>query len=136
MRCYSSEELKELLNKLMLMSGKKDHSNVEVERFSEVRSPVCAGGPQGHHGLELSQPVPWPNYGKVRLGIWWTRWLCFWAQRVELLGSVQGTQPTVTRPREVSEAGPALVTAVPPPKVLRKSCHHVFIQCIREEMTQ
>ncbi|XP_073901038.1 E3 ubiquitin-protein ligase RNF213 isoform X4 [Castor canadensis] len=35
-RCYSSEELKELLNKLMLMSGKKDHSNVEVERFSEV----------------------------------------------------------------------------------------------------
>uniref|UniRef100_A0A8D2D6D2 E3 ubiquitin-protein ligase RNF213 n=1 Tax=Sciurus vulgaris TaxID=55149 RepID=A0A8D2D6D2_SCIVU len=33
---YSLEELKELLNKLMLMSGKKDHKNVEVERFSEV----------------------------------------------------------------------------------------------------
>ncbi|XP_053426621.1 E3 ubiquitin-protein ligase RNF213 isoform X2 [Nycticebus coucang] len=36
LRNYSSEELKELLNKLMLMSGKKDHSNAEVERFSEV----------------------------------------------------------------------------------------------------
>uniref|UniRef100_A0A2K6FX44 E3 ubiquitin-protein ligase RNF213 n=1 Tax=Propithecus coquereli TaxID=379532 RepID=A0A2K6FX44_PROCO len=36
MRDYSLEELKELLNKLMLMSGKKDHSNAEVDRFSEV----------------------------------------------------------------------------------------------------
>ncbi|XP_075850113.1 E3 ubiquitin-protein ligase RNF213 isoform X2 [Microcebus murinus] len=35
-RDYSLEELKELLNKLMLMSGKKDHSNTEVDRFSEV----------------------------------------------------------------------------------------------------
>uniref|UniRef100_A0A8C8YXI2 E3 ubiquitin-protein ligase RNF213 n=1 Tax=Prolemur simus TaxID=1328070 RepID=A0A8C8YXI2_PROSS len=35
-RDYSLDELKELLNKLMLMSGKKDHSNAEVERFSEV----------------------------------------------------------------------------------------------------
>ncbi|XP_011788597.1 PREDICTED: E3 ubiquitin-protein ligase RNF213 [Colobus angolensis palliatus] len=35
-REYSLEELKELLNKLMLMSGKKDHNNTEVERFSEV----------------------------------------------------------------------------------------------------
>ncbi|XP_038597897.1 E3 ubiquitin-protein ligase RNF213 [Tachyglossus aculeatus] len=35
-RHYSLEELKELLNKLMLMSGKGDQSNVEVERFSEV----------------------------------------------------------------------------------------------------
>uniref|UniRef100_A0A8C6CC37 E3 ubiquitin-protein ligase RNF213 n=1 Tax=Monodon monoceros TaxID=40151 RepID=A0A8C6CC37_MONMO len=36
-RDYSLEELKELLNKLMLMSGKKDHNNVEVvEVFSEV----------------------------------------------------------------------------------------------------
>ncbi|XP_045425587.1 E3 ubiquitin-protein ligase RNF213 isoform X3 [Lemur catta] len=34
-RDYSLDELKELLNKLMLMSGKKDHSNAEVERFSE-----------------------------------------------------------------------------------------------------
>ncbi|XP_029417237.1 E3 ubiquitin-protein ligase RNF213 isoform X2 [Nannospalax galili] len=40
-RNYSAEELKELLNKLMLMSGKKDHnSNVEVEKFSEVFSNV------------------------------------------------------------------------------------------------
>nr|XP_012611641.2 E3 ubiquitin-protein ligase RNF213-like [Microcebus murinus] len=37
-RDYSLEELKELLNKLMLMSGKKDHSNTEVDRFSEVRT--------------------------------------------------------------------------------------------------
>uniref|UniRef100_A0A2K6UDD8 E3 ubiquitin-protein ligase RNF213 n=1 Tax=Saimiri boliviensis boliviensis TaxID=39432 RepID=A0A2K6UDD8_SAIBB len=35
-RKYSLEELKELLNKLMLMSGKKDHNNAEVERFQEV----------------------------------------------------------------------------------------------------
>ncbi|XP_055097754.1 E3 ubiquitin-protein ligase RNF213 isoform X3 [Symphalangus syndactylus] len=35
-REYSLEELKELLNKLMLMSGKKDHNNTEVDRFSEV----------------------------------------------------------------------------------------------------
>ncbi|XP_017734795.1 PREDICTED: E3 ubiquitin-protein ligase RNF213 isoform X2 [Rhinopithecus bieti] len=35
-RKYSLEELKELLNKLMLMSGKKDHNNTEVETFSEV----------------------------------------------------------------------------------------------------
>lgn len=42
-RTYSTEELKELLNKLMLMSGKKDHSsNVEVEKFSEVSIWVCA----------------------------------------------------------------------------------------------
>lgn len=38
------EELKELLNKLMLMSGKKDHSSVEVvEVFSEVRIWVHVG---------------------------------------------------------------------------------------------
>uniref|UniRef100_A0A2K5Z6W0 E3 ubiquitin-protein ligase RNF213 n=1 Tax=Mandrillus leucophaeus TaxID=9568 RepID=A0A2K5Z6W0_MANLE len=37
-REYCLEELKELLNKLMLMSGKKDHKNTEVERFSEVRA--------------------------------------------------------------------------------------------------
>ncbi|XP_066090745.1 E3 ubiquitin-protein ligase RNF213 [Saccopteryx bilineata] len=35
-RTYSLEELKELLNKLMLMSGKKDHNSAEVEQFSEV----------------------------------------------------------------------------------------------------
>ncbi|XP_044530479.1 E3 ubiquitin-protein ligase RNF213 [Gracilinanus agilis] len=35
-RQYSLEELKELLNKLMLMSGKKDQNNVEVDKFSEV----------------------------------------------------------------------------------------------------
>ncbi|KAM5272726.1 E3 ubiquitin-protein ligase RNF213 [Ctenodactylus gundi] len=39
-RSYSLEELKELLNKLMLMSGKKDHNSEEVERFSEVFSSV------------------------------------------------------------------------------------------------
>ncbi|CAH6776517.1 Rnf213 [Phodopus roborovskii] len=40
-RTYSTEELKELLNKLMLMSGKKDHnSNLEVEKFSEVFSSI------------------------------------------------------------------------------------------------
>ncbi|XP_055448252.1 E3 ubiquitin-protein ligase RNF213 isoform X2 [Psammomys obesus] len=39
LRSYSMEDLKELLNKLMLMSGKKDHnSNAEVEKFSEVFS--------------------------------------------------------------------------------------------------
>ncbi|KAM4843304.1 E3 ubiquitin-protein ligase RNF213 [Thomomys bottae] len=36
MREYSLEELKELLNKLMLMSGKKAHHHVEMEKFSEV----------------------------------------------------------------------------------------------------
>ncbi|XP_077022284.1 E3 ubiquitin-protein ligase RNF213 isoform X2 [Tamandua tetradactyla] len=35
-REYSLEELKELLNKLMLMSGKKEQNHVEVETFSEV----------------------------------------------------------------------------------------------------
>ncbi|XP_048222860.1 E3 ubiquitin-protein ligase RNF213 [Perognathus longimembris pacificus] len=35
-RDYSLEELKELLNKLMLMSGKKDNKHVEMETFSEV----------------------------------------------------------------------------------------------------
>ncbi|KAM5149392.1 E3 ubiquitin-protein ligase RNF213 [Callospermophilus lateralis] len=35
-RSYSLEDLKDLLNKLMLMSGKKDHKNMEVEKFSEV----------------------------------------------------------------------------------------------------
>lgn len=42
-RNYSLEELKELLNKLMLMSGKKDHNSAEVEVFSEVRSPWGRG---------------------------------------------------------------------------------------------
>ncbi|XP_054544611.1 E3 ubiquitin-protein ligase RNF213 isoform X2 [Talpa occidentalis] len=35
-RRYSLEELKELLNKLMLMSGKRERSATEVEAFSEV----------------------------------------------------------------------------------------------------
>lgn len=47
-RRYSLEELGELLNKLMLMSGKKDHNSTEVEVFSEVRalghSPLSVGG--------------------------------------------------------------------------------------------
>ncbi|XP_070250935.1 E3 ubiquitin-protein ligase RNF213 isoform X3 [Myotis yumanensis] len=36
LRSYSLEELKELMNKLMLMSGKKDHNSADVEEFSEV----------------------------------------------------------------------------------------------------
>ncbi|KAK1330749.1 hypothetical protein QTO34_008687 [Cnephaeus nilssonii] len=36
LRSYSLEELKELMNKLMLMSGKKDHNSAGVEEFSEV----------------------------------------------------------------------------------------------------
>ncbi|XP_076693046.2 E3 ubiquitin-protein ligase RNF213-like [Callospermophilus lateralis] len=35
-RSYTLEELKDLLNKLMLMSGKKDHKSMEVERFSQL----------------------------------------------------------------------------------------------------
>ncbi|XP_018090579.1 E3 ubiquitin-protein ligase RNF213 isoform X2 [Xenopus laevis] len=38
--CYSLEELKELLNKLMLMSGKADQGSDEVEKFSEIFSNV------------------------------------------------------------------------------------------------
>ncbi|XP_069825251.1 E3 ubiquitin-protein ligase RNF213 [Dendropsophus ebraccatus] len=37
---YTLEELKELLNKLMLMSAKGDQSNEEVEKFSEIFSNV------------------------------------------------------------------------------------------------
>ncbi|CAO2646302.1 E3 ubiquitin-protein ligase RNF213 [Lemmus lemmus] len=41
LRSYCTEELKELLNKLMLMSGKKDHSSsLEVEKFAEVFSSM------------------------------------------------------------------------------------------------
>lgn len=48
LRSYSMEDLKELLNKLMLMSGKKDHnSNAEVEKFSEVSIWVCAAAHRG-----------------------------------------------------------------------------------------
>ncbi|KAM9393995.1 E3 ubiquitin-protein ligase rnf213-alpha-like isoform 2-T2 [Pholidichthys leucotaenia] len=36
MRCYSLEELKELQNKLMLMSGKGDQGQCEVDHFTEV----------------------------------------------------------------------------------------------------
>ncbi|XP_069511290.1 E3 ubiquitin-protein ligase RNF213 isoform X2 [Ambystoma mexicanum] len=39
-RDYCLEELKELLNKLMLMSGKGNQRNEEVEMFSEVHSDV------------------------------------------------------------------------------------------------
>lgn len=46
MRVYSLEDLKELLNKLMLMSGKKDHSNVQVEVFSKVRTRDDIGAKQ------------------------------------------------------------------------------------------
>ncbi|XP_042198225.1 E3 ubiquitin-protein ligase rnf213-alpha isoform X2 [Callorhinchus milii] len=40
LRCYTLEELKELQNKLMLMSGKGDHGQEEVERFAEVFANV------------------------------------------------------------------------------------------------
>lgn len=36
-RSYTLEELKELLNKLMLMSGKGEQGNSEVDKFSEVK---------------------------------------------------------------------------------------------------
>ncbi|KAM4663578.1 E3 ubiquitin-protein ligase RNF213-like [Discoglossus pictus] len=39
-RCYSLEELKELLNKLMLMSGKGEQGRIEVEIFSEIFANV------------------------------------------------------------------------------------------------
>uniref|UniRef100_A0A3B3YP08 RING-type E3 ubiquitin transferase n=1 Tax=Poecilia mexicana TaxID=48701 RepID=A0A3B3YP08_9TELE len=40
MRCYSLEDLRELQNKLMLMSGKGDQGQNEVERFVEVFASV------------------------------------------------------------------------------------------------
>lgn len=55
-RDYSLEELKELLNKLMLMSGKKDHSGSEAEVFSEV-------------GVLL--PRAWELWGQRRPGWDW-----------------------------------------------------------------
>ncbi|XP_040200941.1 E3 ubiquitin-protein ligase RNF213 isoform X4 [Rana temporaria] len=39
-RSYTLEELKELLNKLMLMSGKGEQGNSEVDKFSEIFSNV------------------------------------------------------------------------------------------------
>ncbi|XP_075066136.1 E3 ubiquitin-protein ligase RNF213 [Mixophyes fleayi] len=39
-RFYTLEELKELLNKLMLMSGKGEQGNLEVDKFSEIFSNV------------------------------------------------------------------------------------------------
>ncbi|XP_018410442.1 PREDICTED: LOW QUALITY PROTEIN: E3 ubiquitin-protein ligase RNF213-like [Nanorana parkeri] len=39
-RWYTLEELKELLNKLMLMSSKGEQGNVEVDKFSEIFSNV------------------------------------------------------------------------------------------------
>ncbi|XP_068575114.1 E3 ubiquitin-protein ligase rnf213-alpha isoform X2 [Cebidichthys violaceus] len=40
MRCYSLEELRELQNKLMLMSGKGDQGQNEVDHFAEVFASV------------------------------------------------------------------------------------------------
>lgn len=37
MRCYSLEDLRELQNKLMLMSGKGEQGQNEVEHFVEVK---------------------------------------------------------------------------------------------------
>lgn len=39
MRYYSLEDLRELQNKLMLMSGKGDQGQNEVDRFAEVNVP-------------------------------------------------------------------------------------------------
>lgn len=36
-RCYSLDDVRELQNKLMLMSGKAEHNN-EVEYFTEVKT--------------------------------------------------------------------------------------------------
>lgn len=36
-RCYSLEDVRDLQNKLMLMSGKAEHNN-EVEHFTEVNN--------------------------------------------------------------------------------------------------
>ncbi|XP_040012185.1 E3 ubiquitin-protein ligase rnf213-alpha isoform X2 [Xiphias gladius] len=40
MRCYSLEDLRELQNKLMLMSGKGDQGHYEVDHFAEVFASV------------------------------------------------------------------------------------------------
>lgn len=40
MRCYNLEDLRELQNKLMLMSGKGEQGQQEVERFAEVRLTI------------------------------------------------------------------------------------------------
>ncbi|KAA8582604.1 hypothetical protein FQN60_003825 [Etheostoma spectabile] len=40
MRCYTLEDLRELQNKLMLMSGKGDQGQNEVDRFTEVFASV------------------------------------------------------------------------------------------------
>ncbi|KAJ8398812.1 hypothetical protein AAFF_G00420090 [Aldrovandia affinis] len=39
-RCYSLEDLRELQNKLMLMSGKGEQGQVEVDRFAEIFAGV------------------------------------------------------------------------------------------------
>lgn len=73
-RSYSLEELRELLNKLMLMSGKKDHNSTEVEVFSEVRAlghsppPVGAGMPcraawGKRQAFESGSALLWPPWG-------------------------------------------------------------------------
>ncbi|XP_049324067.1 E3 ubiquitin-protein ligase rnf213-alpha isoform X2 [Astyanax mexicanus] len=40
MRCYSLEDLRDLQNKLMLMSGKGDQGQIEVDQFAEVFAGV------------------------------------------------------------------------------------------------
>lgn len=41
MRSYTLEDLKDLQNKLMLMSGKGEQGQNEVDRFAEVRLHFC-----------------------------------------------------------------------------------------------
>ena len=82
LRSYSTEELKELLNKLMLMSGKKDHSSSgEVEKFAEVSIWVCAAAPLGGSGLMLTQMLSLLSCGNV----WVDTELCSDTQRVVLM---------------------------------------------------
>lgn len=62
LRSYSLEELKELMNKLMLMSGKKDHNSAGVEEFSEVGPGSSVGG----GGLSAEYPQDsWKGLGLI-----------------------------------------------------------------------
>ena len=82
LRSYSTEELRELLNKLMLMSGKRDHSSsAEVDKFSEVSIWVCAAAPLGFSGLKLAQVLSLLSGRNV----WIDTELCSDTQRVVLM---------------------------------------------------
>lgn len=90
LRSYSTEELKELLNKLMLMSGKKDNSSsAEVEKFSEVSIWVCAAAPLGGSGLKLAQVLSLLSCRNV----WIDTELCSDTQRVVLMALPDAWHP-------------------------------------------